>query len=133
MRCFGDCDAAIDALPTGGTAPITYKWNSGVTTQSIVGIPSGTYSVTATDANGCTSSATGTVANPPQINISVTVNSPSCGGGANGSATATATGGTGTITYKWSNGQREIERDVLLWAGGIVFLFLVHAYLAIMM
>ncbi len=105
LRCFGDCDAAIDALPTGGTAPISYKWNTGVATQSIVGIPSGTYSVTATDANGCTSSATGTVANPPQINISVTVNSPSCGGGANGSATATATGGTGAITFKWSNGQ----------------------------
>ena len=105
LRCFGDCDAAIDALPDGGTAPITYKWNTGVTTQSIVGIPSGTYSVTATDANGCTSSATGTVANPPQINISVSVNSPSCGGGANGSATATATGGVSPLTYKWSNGQ----------------------------
>ena len=105
LQCFGDCDAAIDALPINGTAPFTYLWNTGSTTQSIVGIPSGTYSVTITDANGCTASATGTVINPPQINITTTINSPSCGGGANGSATANATGGKAPYTYLWSNGQ----------------------------
>ncbi len=105
LQCFGDCDAAIDALPINGTAPFTYLWNTGSTTQSIVGIPSGTYSVTVTDANGCTASATGTVINPPQINITTTINSPSCGGGANGSATANASGGKPPYTYAWSNGQ----------------------------
>ena len=106
LVCFGDCDAAIDALPQGGTAPFRYLWNTGATTQSIVGIPSGTYSVVVTDANGCTSTATGTVINPPVINLSVVIAAPACGGGANGSATATATGGRPPFTYLWSNGQR---------------------------
>lgn len=104
LVCFGDCDAAIDALPQGGTEPYTYRWNTGATTQSIVGIPSGTYSVTITDANGCTGTATGTVANPPAINLATTVVNPNCGGN-NGSATATATGGRPPFSYRWSNGQ----------------------------
>ena len=104
LVCFGDCDAAIDALPQGGTGPYTYRWNTGATTPAIVGIPSGTYSVTITDANGCTSSATGTVANPPLVTLTTTIVSPSCGG-ANGSATATATGGRPPFSYRWSNGQ----------------------------
>lgn len=106
LRCFGDCDAAVDALPQGGTFPFTYKWNNGAVTQSIVGIPAGTYSVTATDANGCTSVASGTVINPPQITVTTSVVSPSCGGGANGSATANVTGGVAPFTYLWSNGQK---------------------------
>ncbi len=105
LQCFGDCDAAIDALTTGGTGPFTYRWNTGATTSAIVGIPSGTYSVTITDANGCTGSATGTVVNPPQIVISTSVIAPACGGGATGSATVSATGGRPPFTYRWSNGQ----------------------------
>ena len=105
LQCFGDCDAAIDALTTGGTAPFTFRWNTGSTTPAIVGIPSGTYSVTITDANGCTGSATGTVVNPPQIVITTSVVAPACGGGASGSATVSATGGRPPFTYKWSNGQ----------------------------
>lgn len=105
LQCFGDCDAAIDALTTGGTAPFTFRWNTGASTPAIVGIPSGTYSVTITDANGCTGSATGTVVNPPQIIISTSVIAPACGGGASGSATVSATGGRPPFTYKWSNGQ----------------------------
>ncbi|MBL7818343.1 MAG: T9SS type A sorting domain-containing protein [Saprospiraceae bacterium] len=105
LQCFGDCDAAIDALTSGGTAPFTYRWNTGATTQAIVGLPSGTYSVTVTDANGCTGTASGTVTNPPQIVITTNVNAPACGSGATGSATVSATGGRPPLTYKWSNGQ----------------------------
>ena len=107
LVCFGDCDAAIDALPQGGTGPFTYRWNTGATTAAIIGIPSGTYSVTITDANGCMSSAMGTVENPPSVTLTITTVSPGCGAGgsSNGSATVTATGGRPPFTYRWSNGQ----------------------------
>jgi SprB repeat len=106
LVCFGDCDAAINALPQGGTGPFTFRWNTGATTSSIIGIPSGTYSVTITDGNGCTSSSTGTVANPPVVTLTTTSVAPTCGsGGNNGSATVTATGGRPPFTFRWSNGQ----------------------------
>jgi hypothetical protein len=104
LVCFGDCDAAIDALPTGGTGPYTFRWNTGATTGFIIGIPSGTYSVTITDANGCTSNASGTVANPPSVTLTTTQVAPTCSGN-NGSATVTATGGRPPFGFRWSNGQ----------------------------
>jgi hypothetical protein len=104
LVCFGDCDAAIDALPQGGVSPYTYRWNTGATTAAIIGIPSGTYSVTMTDANGCTASTSGTVANPPVVTLNTTSVNPTCSGN-NGSATISATGGRPPFTYRWSNGQ----------------------------
>jgi hypothetical protein len=104
LVCFGDCDAAIDALPQGGVGPYTYRWNTGATTAAIIGIPSGTYSVTMTDANGCTASTTGTVANPPVVTLNTSSVNPTCSGN-NGSATIAAVGGRPPFTYRWSNGQ----------------------------
>ena len=42
---------------TGGTGPYTYQWNTGGTTSSISGLPTGYYYVHVTDANGCANSA----------------------------------------------------------------------------
>ncbi|MDZ7879361.1 MAG: T9SS type A sorting domain-containing protein [Saprospiraceae bacterium] len=107
LLCFGDCDAGIDALPQGGVAPFTYRWNTGATTAAIIGLPSGTYSVTITDANGCTGTATGTVTNPPSVTLNTTTVAPGCGtgGSSSGSATVSAVGGRPPFTYRWSNGQ----------------------------
>ncbi len=105
LVCFGDCDAAINAVGAGGVGPYTYRWNTGATTGSIVGIPSGTYSVTITDQNGCTSNATGTVANPPVVTLTTTTVNPTCSA-SNGSATVSATGGRPPFSFRWSNGQQ---------------------------
>ncbi len=51
-------DASIFA-EANGTAPFTYLWNNGVTTQSFVPMASGNYCVTVTDATGCVSSDCG--------------------------------------------------------------------------
>ncbi len=53
------------AYVTGGTAPFTYLWSNGDTASYITNIPAGIYSVTVTDANGCTISATDTVTTSP--------------------------------------------------------------------
>ncbi len=49
-----DVNGDVGAEIVGGVAPYLYEWNTGDTTQSIVGpVDSGTYIVTITDANGC--------------------------------------------------------------------------------
>ncbi|MEZ4932346.1 MAG: SprB repeat-containing protein [Saprospiraceae bacterium] len=45
---------SAEAAANGGTSPYTFVWNNGETSQSITGLSAGTYTVTATDANGCT-------------------------------------------------------------------------------
>lgn len=45
----------------GGTAPYTYLWNTGDTDENIANAGSGIYTLTVTDANGCTASDIGIV------------------------------------------------------------------------
>ncbi|MCA1800338.1 MAG: SprB repeat-containing protein, partial [Actinobacteria bacterium] len=54
-------DASASVTPIGGTAPYTYLWSNGATTASISNIAEGSYSVTVTDANGCTAVCTTSV------------------------------------------------------------------------
>jgi len=89
---------------TGGTQPYTYLWNNGQTGPSIAA-PAGTYSVTVTDANGCTCSSNVTIINSSDaLTIMVAATAPA-GCGIGGSALATVTGGTGNYAYTWDNGQ----------------------------
>lgn len=101
--CDGDDDGTATANGSGGTGTITYVWNTGGTTQTITGLAAGTYSVTATDANGCTDSTSVVVDGANPINLAMTSDSVSCPGANDGEATATATGGAGGFTYAWSN------------------------------
>ena len=106
VSCFGASDGEIGITASGGTAPYSYLWSNGQTTANIAGLPSGTYSVTLTDANACTFTDNITINQPTQIVLNITETNPiSCAGASDGELTVTATGGTGPYTYQWSNGQ----------------------------
>ncbi|QTN39610.1 tandem-95 repeat protein [Cryomorphaceae bacterium] len=105
VDCFGDSNGAIDISVSGGTAPYTYSWSTGASTQDISGLVVGLYSVTVTDANGCTTNIpTITVDGPAQaLTASIlSFTDANCPGGSDGSATATASGGTAPYAYLWS-------------------------------
>jgi len=104
-KCVDAADGTATAAANGGTAPYQYAWNTGGFTASINGLVAGTYSVTITDANLCTTTASVTLTNPAALNVNVTAPTINCGGTATGSATAIVTGGTSSYTYQWSNGQ----------------------------
>lgn len=103
LNCFGDASGMISLAVTGGTTAYTYLWNDGATTQNRTGLSAGTYAVTVTDANSCTTTATNIVISQPAtaLGLSSTQTNNDCGGGT-GSITVTATGGTGAYAYDWS-------------------------------
>jgi hypothetical protein len=82
---------------TGGTAPVTFTVN-GVAASSPSSYPVGTYTIVATDANGCSASAIQTIMQPSVISLNVVATDALCNG-ANGSLSYSATGGTGIMTY----------------------------------
>ncbi|MFN7014127.1 MAG: adhesin, partial [Bacteroidia bacterium] len=49
----GQCNGSASVTPAGGTAPYSYIWTTGATTQSLTGLCAGVYQVQITDANGC--------------------------------------------------------------------------------
>ncbi len=89
---------------TGGTGAYTYLWSSGANTPSITNKLPGTYTVTVTDANGCSASATVTICSTSSLALTTSQTNVTCNGGSNGSSTVSATGGNGVYTYLWSNG-----------------------------
>ncbi len=107
--CSGNsADGQITVVASGGTAPYAYKWD-----KSIVQLPNlsnlyaDTYTVTVTDANGCTATLSVVLDPPagPQI-ASVQTTNVNCYTDSNGSVKVVATKAnpTDVLTFKWSNG-----------------------------
>ncbi|MBI2271775.1 MAG: gliding motility-associated C-terminal domain-containing protein [Bacteroidetes bacterium] len=100
----GSNNGTATASASGGTGAITYLWSPGNKTgSSITGLAAGIYTVTATDANGCTATSTATVAPPsggPAITL-ISKKNVKCNGSANGSIFISA---PGSISYSWNTG-----------------------------
>jgi hypothetical protein len=106
VNCNGGTDGAIDITVTGGTAPYTYSWTNGATTEDLTGLGAGSYTGTITDANGCTAIGGPITINEPAdtIAISAVVTDVTNAGGSDGAIDITVSGGTSPYTYSWSNG-----------------------------
>ena len=95
---------AVDIFVSGGTAPYTYEWSTGETTEDLTNLTTGTYTITVTDANSCEGNLTITISNSGDISVDLSSTNPTCATEANGSITAMVTGGQNPLTYEWSNG-----------------------------
>ncbi|MBK6821358.1 MAG: SprB repeat-containing protein [Bacteroidetes bacterium] len=86
---------------SGGT--LAYTYNIGGANQAnnvFANLGAGNYTITVTDANGCTATSTQTIAPPNSPTITAVVTTDvDCNGGNNGSITVTATGGLGALNY----------------------------------
>ena len=114
ISCNGADDGSIDLSVSGGTANYSYSWftNDGsglsINSQDQSGLGPGTYGVTVTDANGCTSLPLSfTITEPSQLSISSSIPktngfSISCFGANDGAIDITPSGGSSNYTYNWS-------------------------------
>ena len=98
-------NGTINAAISGGVAPYNYLWNTGATSPSIITNSNGNYSLTATDANGCSRNQTTNI-NNNQAPISILPNSQNinCAIGQIGFISINVNGGNPPYQYLWSNG-----------------------------
>lgn len=59
--CFGYANGGASVIVNGGTPPYSYLWSNGETTPYITGVYANEYTITVTDANGCSSSTFETI------------------------------------------------------------------------
>ena len=132
----GAADGAISLAVSGGTGSYTFSWSTtdgsglSASAQNQSGLSAGTYDVTVTDANNCTSTASYTLSQPTDIvatafspeqgasdpdNGNVTYNIL-CNGG-DGTIDISATGGTGSYTYNLDGGTFQASSTFTVGAG----------------
>lgn len=104
IACYGQNADQATATVTGGTPGYTYVWSPiGGNNSTANGLPAGTYTVTVTDAAGCTITSTITITQPPQLTIPIfSQTNVTCFGANNGTASVTPSGGTPGYTYFWA-------------------------------
>jgi gliding motility-associated-like protein len=103
VLCNGSSTGTAFVNPGGGVPPYTYSWSPmGGPNQTATGLPQGTYTVTVTDLNGCSSTATAVVTEPTPVSATTTTTSVDCHGNFTGTATAFGAGGVGSYTYTWN-------------------------------
>ncbi|MEZ4722030.1 MAG: LamG-like jellyroll fold domain-containing protein [Flavobacteriales bacterium] len=102
--CVGDNDGVLTANVSGGTPPYSFTWSSGSALQTASGLASGYHYVTITDNNGCQSTDSVLLNDPPLLGASFTVTPTSCAFINDGSITANPGGGSGSnYTFLWDD------------------------------
>lgn len=98
VSCLGGTNGGATASNVGGVSPFTYVWSNAAITSSVTGLPTGTYSVTVTDGNGDTDTASVTINDGLALTVNLGNDTNLCEG-----ATYSLDAGTGS-TYIWSTG-----------------------------
>ena len=112
ISCPGANDGSANGNASGGTGPYTYQWTdiNGIVVgngANLTNVPAGTYTVTATDLEGCTATFDVTLSDPPVLVLDSYVTSDyngadvSCFGSTDGAITVDLVGGTPAYTYTW--------------------------------
>ena len=116
ISCNNDNDGTLDVNITGGSginfSSIIWTDSNGnllnnsniINDTTLINLFAGTYSVTVSDFNGCSSSSSITLTEPASLQNFFTTDSITCNGDSDGSAYSNVSGGTAPYLYSWSNG-----------------------------
>ena len=127
VSCYGYNDGSVTISITGGQQPYNIIWSNDSTSTSLSNLAAGTYSVTVTDVNNCTSITEVNITQPDELVDSIYVTPPLCNGGNNGKIIVVTGGGTPPYIYNWSNGETTTSIDNL--QSGTYFLTVTDANL----
>ncbi len=101
--CNGGSDGTATVNVKGGKGPYDYDWSNGDTTQTADSLSAGTYTVDVVTDDGCTSSDTVTIQDPPAVVLSLdSLADPLCHGDSTGYGEVSAQGGSKPYSFDWS-------------------------------
>ncbi len=103
VACAGNNNGKVELAMIGGTAPITYIWSNGSSSQNISNVAPGNYSVTVTDGRGCTQTSSAQVHAGASLSVGANVPTLACSG-QQGTIDVTVANGTAPYSFQWNNG-----------------------------
>jgi gliding motility-associated-like protein len=105
ILCFGGNNGSVDLTVTGGTTPYSFNWDNGATSEDLINLIAGTYTVIVTDAHNCTTTSSITLTQPDApLALTFEKTDVKCNNGSDGTITAFVEGGTEPYNYAWSSG-----------------------------
>lgn len=105
VTCNGLCNGQITLVPSGGTAPYTYLWSNGQTTNPATSLCAGVYSVVITDNHGCNFTLSGmNVTQPSALTVSPSSTPGTICIGQSSTLNSNPSGGTSPYTFLWTSG-----------------------------
>ena len=114
--CKGGANGWVNLQLTGGTAPYTYQWSNGASTEDIYNLTVGTYSVKVTDAAGCSLEESLTLTEADALAAPAVGTNITCFGQKDGVVVLQLSGGTAPYSFSWSNGA--VTKDLAGLAAG---------------
>jgi len=108
---YGSCGDFGYAVPSisGGQEPFEYQWDNGANTELIAQLPNGIYSLTVTDANGCTQTQETEINNFEEVLFEIRISEPTCFGTEDAFIAIDIIQGIPPFEYEWSNGASSPE------------------------
>ncbi|MES2619239.1 MAG: PCMD domain-containing protein [Bacteroidota bacterium] len=101
------------ASTADGTQPYSFLWSTTGTADSITSVGAGNYTVTITDANGCSGSTAVAVTTPTGPSATEVHSDVLCNGANTGSIDVAVVGGTGPLSYLWNDAVTTEDRTSL--------------------
>ncbi|MEO1434142.1 MAG: choice-of-anchor Q domain-containing protein [Bacteroidota bacterium] len=101
VSCAGAADGSIEVTLVGGTAPFTYNWTDGETTEDRDNLGPGVYTLIVTDANNCSNATSVFISESGMLTLQLGMTPTTTN---TGTAFVNVFGGNPPFTYQWSNG-----------------------------
>ena len=118
VTCPESADGSITVTVQGGTPPLVLEWTGpdGFTSDqpSVSMLVAGLYTLTISDAAGCTMTADYTLTAPEAMEISAVTADASCPDTPDGDIDLTVSGGSGTLAFLWNDGATTADRTDIL-------------------
>lgn len=113
--CNGSCDGKIVSTPTGTGTPYTYQWDDPAyqTTDTVVNLCVGNYTVTITNIHGCSATQSQSITEPTALQLDLSATNILCYGNNDGAISATVTGGTPNYTYLWNDPSNQTSASAI--------------------
>ena len=125
LSCYNSCDGEITAQVTGGVSSYNYSWSNGQSGSIINNLCAGTFSVSITDQNNCSTSNNESISQPSEITINVdSIQDVSFYNGNDGHIYISVSGGTGNYSYNWTgpNGYSSTNGNIIGLSTGYYFI-----------
>ncbi|MBK8966197.1 MAG: T9SS type A sorting domain-containing protein [Lewinellaceae bacterium] len=101
VSCHLGADGAIQLSLAGGIPGYTYLWSTGSNEKDLTGLQAGSYTVTITQANGCTNLVVVTLSEPDTLFIVPQSVQQPFQGQQNGAVDVSVSGGTPPFSFTW--------------------------------